>query len=101
MIGVTLPHLYEPLGRVGLCELSSPRRGPAAHIRRRCYWKKRSPREKCERALREEYAAERRCEGADAILTALLGCIPRGSDHGAPHPPRDSGTYLSRGRHHK
>jgi GAF domain-containing protein len=37
----------------------------------------------------------------DAILTALLGCIPRGSDHGAPYPPRDSGTYLSRGRHHK
>jgi hypothetical protein len=45
---------------------------------RRSYWKKRSPREEWERALREEYAAERRCEGADAILTALLGCIPRG-----------------------
>ena len=52
-------------------------------IGRRCYWKKRSPREKWERALREECAAERHCEGADAILTALVGCIPRGSDHGA------------------
>ena len=50
---------------------------------RRSYWKKHPPREEWERALREEYAAERRSEGADAILTGLLGCIPRGSDHGA------------------
>jgi hypothetical protein len=28
----------------------------------RSYWKKRPPREEWERALREEYAAERRCD---------------------------------------